>query len=572
MKKIKPMTLPKHVGPDHELSQRELTELRGLLGSLQWPAVQSSPHLQASTSMTSGSVSTGRAQAVMDANRLLKFAKENADVGLSYPPLGPVTNLRMITAFDASFCSRPDGSSQGGYLVLLAPRHILETKEDVYHILDWKSSKLPRVARSSLSAEAQAAGVTSDATEFACRYYEHLLHPLVPLAQLLQMTSVLEPVLITDAKAVFDSYHREALVSNVTDRRSSLEIRVVKEQIQSLGGTLRWVSSDRQLADGLTKASMRQNLADKLRHGRLKFLYDPDYVAAKKKTVAERKLEFESSSKSRNVKKKLAASERRILDEEEQWKVQHDPPNEGEAYFVDSKKVLKYVNMIPTAAVAGSLAVQCGALQCLSIFWLCLAASSIPAAQGLVIETDETDLGRFKIPLDIINMDQFWILMVCVISFCFGWYVGTRRQRAIASASSRALTMEVDELQAAVAASTNRANGLSIVLQANGMQLERVSAELQRATQAYQGAMNAAREHQRALQIAAGDLNDGYQAQMDLEDHSLVCAMGHPISIQDGTNIWHANEHCDQLYETGREIREVMPCERCSTVFQLPRG
>ena len=100
LKKIKPMTLPKHVGPDHELSQRELTELRGLLGSLQWPAVQSSPHLQASTSMPSGSVSTGRAQAVMDANRLLKFAKENSDVGLSYPPLGPVANLRMITVFD----------------------------------------------------------------------------------------------------------------------------------------------------------------------------------------------------------------------------------------------------------------------------------------------------------------------------------------------------------------------------------------------------------------------------------------------------------------------------------------
>ena len=68
--------------------------------------------------------------------------------------------------------------------------------------------------------------------------------------------------------------------------------------------------------------------------------------------------------------------------------------------------------------------------------------------------------------------------MVCVISFCFGWYVGTRRQREIAKLPST-LTMEVDELQAAVAASTNRANGLSIVLQANGMQLERVSAVAQ---------------------------------------------------------------------------------------------
>ena len=56
----------------------------------------------------------------------------------------------MITAFDASFCSRPDGTSQGGYFVLLAPKHVLETREDVYHILDWKSFKLPRVARSSL--------------------------------------------------------------------------------------------------------------------------------------------------------------------------------------------------------------------------------------------------------------------------------------------------------------------------------------------------------------------------------------------------------------------------------------
>ena len=574
LKKIKPMTLPKHVGPDHELSQRELTELRGLLGSLQWPAVQSSPHLQASTSMTSGSVATGRAQAVMDANRLLKFAKENADVGLSYPPLGPVENLRMITAFDASFCSRPDGSSQGGFFVLLAPRHILETKEDVYHILDWRSTKLPRVARSSLSAEAQAAGVAPDATEFACRFYEHLLHPLVPLAQLLQMKSSLEPVMITDAKAVFDSYHREALVSNVTDRRSSLEIRVVKEQFQALGGTLRWVSSDRQLADGLTKASMRQNLADKLRHGQLKFLYDPDYVAAKKKTVAERKLEFESSSKSRNLKKKkLAASEKRILDEEEQWPVPNDPPdeppNEGEAYFAESENVLKYVNMIPTATLAGSLAVQHGALQCLSIFWLCLAAS-IPAAQGLVIESDEIVWGRFPEAIGL-NMNQFWILMLCVISFCFGWYDGMRRQRATLGATARALTMEIDELRAAAVLATNRANGLSIVLQTNGVQLERVSADLQRATAAYQTAANAAREYQQALQLAVGDLDDGYQARVDLDDHSLVCAMGHPISIQDGTNVWHANEHCDQLYESGREIREVMPCERCSSNFRLPR-
>ena len=104
-------------------------------------------------------------------------------------------------------------------------------------------------------------------------------------------------------------------VSNVTDGRSSLEIRVVKEQISGLGGGLRWVSSDRQLADGLTKDSMRQQLADKVRHGRIKFLYDPNYVAAKKKSLEEKKHELESTTKSRNTKKK-PQSELRMIKEE----------------------------------------------------------------------------------------------------------------------------------------------------------------------------------------------------------------------------------------------------------------
>jgi hypothetical protein len=48
---------------------------------------------------------------------------------------------------------------------------------------------------------------------------------------------------------------------------------------------------------------------DKLRHAKVKFLYDPGYVAAKKKTLEEKREELESSTKtgkqklSKNVKK-----------------------------------------------------------------------------------------------------------------------------------------------------------------------------------------------------------------------------------------------------------------------------
>ena len=107
------------------------------MGSLQWPAaVQLSPHLKASTSMLSGEVTKGLVGTAAEPSRLLKFAKGNADVGFPcFSPIGPLDQLRMITAFDASFCSRSDGSSQGGYFVMLANSHVLESGENAYHIL-----------------------------------------------------------------------------------------------------------------------------------------------------------------------------------------------------------------------------------------------------------------------------------------------------------------------------------------------------------------------------------------------------------------------------------------------------
>ena len=47
------------------------------------------------------------------------------------------------------------------------------------------------------------------------------------------------------------------------------------------------MSSERQIADGLTKEAARLLLAQRLRHGRLKLVWDPSYKAAKKKSKEE---------------------------------------------------------------------------------------------------------------------------------------------------------------------------------------------------------------------------------------------------------------------------------------------
>ena len=102
--------------------------------------------------------------------------------------------------FDAAHGVREDATSQGAYLIFIVPKKIFE-EETSYHLIEWRSFKLPRVARSSLSAEAQTFGQAADMVEFICRYRICPFSPPSKLKECLDQRSDLEPVMTTDAKA-----------------------------------------------------------------------------------------------------------------------------------------------------------------------------------------------------------------------------------------------------------------------------------------------------------------------------------------------------------------------------------
>ena len=106
----------------------------------------------------------------------LQQVVEICNIGLVYNHLGSAEKLRLLCFFDAGFSTRLDGSSQGGYVLMMVNEDLMHSAEEgEYHILDWRSFKTPRVARSSLGAEAQAGGQASDAVDFACRFWHHIL-------------------------------------------------------------------------------------------------------------------------------------------------------------------------------------------------------------------------------------------------------------------------------------------------------------------------------------------------------------------------------------------------------------
>ena len=92
---------------------------------------------------------------------------------------------------------------------------------------------------------------------------------------------------ITDCKALYDGMKRES-IQQAADKRVAIESLVIRDLLQDLNCQWRWVSSERQLADGLTKTNARQAYIERHRGGYVQLVADDEHKAAKKKTKEER--------------------------------------------------------------------------------------------------------------------------------------------------------------------------------------------------------------------------------------------------------------------------------------------
>ena len=79
--------------------------------------------------------------------------------------------------------------------------------------------------------------------------------------------------IVTDCRALYDLILKENVQSTV-DKRVAIETMVIRDLIGQLCAQLRWVSSERQLADGLTKIASRQQFSEALREGWMQLVHD----------------------------------------------------------------------------------------------------------------------------------------------------------------------------------------------------------------------------------------------------------------------------------------------------------
>jgi len=626
--KVKPIPLDRSRSPEDYMTAGEITKFRGLLGSLQWPAVQSQPHLQCSASLLAGQMSAGLVKSITDANKLLKFAKENSDVSLRYSYLDEPQNLRLACMFDAAFCVRRDNASQGGYIVMLVPESTFHGKESEYHVIDWKSSKLPRVARSSLGAEAQAAGQAADSVDFICKFWDHLWYPNLTLEQLLHRPCGLQPTIITDAKALYDSYFREGATGSITDKRVGLEIQVTKERMQKLGGTMKWISSERQFADSLTKEQTRQLLADRLRYHKVKFTWDPEYQAAKKKNVQDRNRSRDEFTQARKVNP--------VPEEEEEnggkaveavENIEISSGDDGEAMVAFTTNVLEYVDIskydtvvsnvliLPNddallnaetltndevlkydvdtvrhgeARLVNDVKVPEYVMNILRALLLLAMVLCFPGAMSLEVpEADQCPAARLE---DEAREDQAFgwfegalltaLMMVGLIGFMLGrqhgWHYGREQRLQLRHIGYERVTNKCEELEAQNkklkeniaeyrAASYNLGRGLSSLRDENYDIAEYVMYLEARLEEKDRELQALRAEQTEQLAVTCGVMQ---RARSELVAHSQVCPMRKSIWICRSGRVWHAEEGCRSMQHAIPV--EWSPCSFCASRTNTP--
>jgi len=140
-----------------KLTADEVTQLRGVLGALQWRGQQTAPHLMAKIGQLQSSVTKANLGTVKAANKLVRecFQTRFLSTKINQLNLEDPKDVQFVAWSDAALANRMDLSSTGGYVIAATTPEMTLGKRSPLTLVGWRSCRLPRKARSSLAAEAQ---------------------------------------------------------------------------------------------------------------------------------------------------------------------------------------------------------------------------------------------------------------------------------------------------------------------------------------------------------------------------------------------------------------------------------
>ena len=132
-------------------------------------------------------------------------------------------------------------------------KSLLEGSDAPWSSMAWRSFKMSRTVPSSWGAEAQAMSVALGFVEWATLFLQELIHGPCDVQSAPAVMQERPPVCVTDCKSLYDHLSAVGSPSTLHDKRSAIDVLIIRESMKKTGCVIRWASTRLQLADGLTK-------------------------------------------------------------------------------------------------------------------------------------------------------------------------------------------------------------------------------------------------------------------------------------------------------------------------------
>ena len=207
------------------------TDLKSKIGQLAWVAGQTRPDISFDVCHASVNQANENNDSVKRINKCIKRLKAENHM-IKFIPID-FTSAKIICFADAAFANLHNGASQGGFIVFL------ECKNKCVPLF-WQSKKLKRVVKSTLSAETMALMEGAEHCFLLKSIIKEILNVDLPIT------------VITDSKSLKDCLSTS---KTLEDKRLKVDICVVRDYLKK--GEIDkvcWISTEKQLADSLTKS------------------------------------------------------------------------------------------------------------------------------------------------------------------------------------------------------------------------------------------------------------------------------------------------------------------------------
>ena len=228
------------------------SQLRATLGALSWHAQQVAPHISAEVGLLLSEVSESTADTIIRTKKLVYATRTRKDHKIIIHSFPETVELGLFMWSDAAGQNRRDGSRTQGLFLGMSPVGLLEGNMEKVTPIAWHANKIDRAGQSPGAVNGE------DLLCHARFQWGEILGPGTNIFEKDETVNRIVGALISDSRNVYDKLKTEELATKGAERRTAFELLCKKYAQRRNGVIVRWVHSEAQMGNALTKAGAKE--------------------------------------------------------------------------------------------------------------------------------------------------------------------------------------------------------------------------------------------------------------------------------------------------------------------------